>query len=291
MELQSGFVIVEEGDTRVSLPPITLYNKTDDISKLVMNDVRLLLDYGTDSVQVVSVYSFSNPTEEIITVTLNDNSEVPFIKSPEGSSGLRYETTQNSEPFLQMQNGFAIPPSESSYELVALVSVPKANEFIFSQEYVLPTATVTILVPEGVTIESDQLKDLGIRAMENFNFHLYELDGVGAGEQVRLTISGTPEETTGASTPGEVNPNQNLLIGVGVLGAALILAGAWMYLRDRNRVEEVSGEEDERDEFESSEAVMDAIIALDDLHRARKISDEGYQKRRAELKEILKGKM
>ena len=47
----------------------------------------------------------------------------------------------------------------------------------------------------------------------------------------------------------------------------------------------------EDDEFETSEDVMDAIIALDDLHRAKKISDEAYQKRRAELKEILKGKM
>ncbi len=49
---------------------------------------------------------------------------------------------------------------------------------------------------------------------------------------------------------------------------------------------------DEEDhEFESSEDVMDAIVALDDLHRAGKISDEAYQKRRAELKEILKGMM
>ena len=44
-------------------------------------------------------------------------------------------------------------------------------------------------------------------------------------------------------------------------------------------------------EFESSEDVIDAIIALDDLHRAKKISDEAYQKRRAELKDILKEKM
>jgi len=34
--------------------------------------------------------------------------------------------------------------------------------------------------------------------------------------------------------------------------------------------------------------VMDAIIALDDLHRAKKIPDEAYQARRAELKEQLK---
>ena len=75
------------------------------------------------------------------------------------------------------------------------------------------------------------------------------------------------------------------------MGLALVLAGAWMYLRDRNRGEVEDDAEDEDAEFESSEDVMDAIIALDDLQRARKISDEAYQKRRAELKEILKGKM
>jgi hypothetical protein len=37
--------------------------------------------------------------------------------------------------------------------------------------------------------------------------------------------------------------------------------------------------------------VIDAIIALDDLHRSKKISDTAYQNRRAELKEILKEKM
>ncbi|HEX5839512.1 MAG TPA: hypothetical protein VFY26_16875, partial [Anaerolineales bacterium] len=63
----------------------------------------------------------------------------------------------------------------------------------------------------------------------------------------------------------------------------------WLYLRDRKSVEE-EGEENEH-EFDSSEDVLDAIVALDDLHRARKISDEAYQKRRAELKEILKGMM
>ena len=49
--------------------------------------------------------------------------------------------------------------------------------------------------------------------------------------------------------------------------------------------------DDESNEFESSEDVIDAIIALDDLSRARKISEEAYQKRRAELKEALKEMM
>jgi hypothetical protein len=79
------------------------------------------------------------------------------------------------------------------------------------------------------------------------------------------------------------------LIGVGAFGVLLILAGGWLFIRDRKkREEEVDEEED--DEFEDPESLMDAIIALDDLHRAGKLSDEAYQQRRNELKDALKRK-
>ena len=294
-DLQSTYAIVKAGDTSVSVPPIKLYKKTTDTSKLVIDESRIFFEYGTDNtIQVFNVYSFRNPSDEIIVVTLNENGEAPFIKSPEGSSGVGYEPMQDSEKFMQTQNGFAIPPSENAYGLIAFASVSQAKKFEFSQEFVLPVATVTVFLPEGVTAENAKLSDLGIQAIQSSNFQIYELDGVGAGEKVKLTIAGTPKESTGTSStsaPAEVSSNKNLLIGAGALGIALILAGGWMYLRDRNRAEETNGEEDAADEFESSEDVMDAIIALDDLHRAKKISAEAYQKRRAELKDILKEKM
>ena len=294
-KLQSEYAIVKEGDTRVSVPPIVLYNKTTDTSKLVVDESRIFFEYGTDNtIQIFNVYSFRNPTAETIVVTLNDKGEVPFIKPPEGSSGVGYEPMQDTEKFMQTQNGFAIPPSEKAYGLIAFASVSKAEKFDFSQEFILPVATVTVFVPEGVTAKNTKLSDLGIQAIQNFNFQIYELDGVGAGEKVKLTVSGTPKETaatSSSSAPAEVSSNKNLLIGAGALGLALILAGAWMYLRDRNRAEETNGEEDSGAEFETSEDVIDAIIALDDLHRAKKISDEAYKKRRAELKDILKEKM
>ncbi len=84
----------------------------------------------------------------------------------------------------------------------------------------------------------------------------------------------------------DITQNQTLLIGVGALGLALILAGAWLYWRDRNHPEE----EDEEDEFDDPESIMDAIIALDDLHRAGKLSDQAYKQRRDELKNSLKRK-
>jgi mono/diheme cytochrome c family protein len=291
MDLRSGFAIVKEGDTSLSLPPITLYNKTEDTSALVVDEARIFFEYGTDAIQVYNVYSFRNTGDEMVVVKLNEKGEVPFIKSPAGSSGFGYEAMQDSEPFMQIENGFGIPPSQGSYGLITFASVPKAKEFDFSQEFVLPATTVTLFVPEGITVKSDKSTDLGVQAIQDFNFQIYELGSVTAGESLNLSVSGTPKEpgNTSASAPAEATSNQNLLIGAGALGVALILAGGWMYLRDRRRAEDGFGEEAEGNEFESSEDVIDAIIALDDLHRAKKISDEAYQNRRAELKEILKG--
>jgi len=296
-DLQSDYAIVKEGDTSLSVPPIKLYNKTTDTSKLVVDESRIFFEYGTDNtIQVFNVYSFRNPTDEIIVVTLNKDGEVPFIKPPEGSSGVGYEPMQDSEKFMQTQNGFAIPPSENAYGLIEFASVSQTKEFEFSQEFILPVKTVTVFVPEGVTAKNTKLSDQGIQAIQNFNFQIYELDGVGAGDKVKLTISGTPKEasattSSSTSTPEAVTSNKNILIGAGAFGVALILAGAWMYLRDRNHAEETNTAEDAGDEYESSEDVIDAIIALDDLHRSKKISEDAYQKRRSELKDVLKEKM
>ncbi|MGB8982963.1 MAG: c-type cytochrome [Anaerolineales bacterium] len=289
LDLESEFAIVKEGDTNVSLPPITLYKKTEDASKLVIDESRIFLEYGTENVQIFNVYTFRNPSDEIVLVTLNEKSEIPFIKPPEDASGFGYEPMQDSQSFLQIENGFAVPPSENSYGMIAFASVPKAEEFEFSQEYVLPITTVTVFLPEGVKAENARMTDLGVQPIQNFNFQIYELDSVAAGEKVTFKVSGTPREAV-ANPDTAADSRQNLLIGVGALGLALILAGGWMFLRDRSRGEEAEAEE-ESDEFESAEDVMDAIIALDDLHRDRKISEGAYQKRRAELKEILKEKM
>ena len=99
-----------------------------------------------------------------------------------------------AKSFVQTEKGFAIPPSEKAYGLIAFASLPKAKEFEFSQEFVLPVTTVTVLLPEGVTAKNAQMTDLGVQAIQNFNFQIYELDNVGAGDKVAFTVSGTPKE-------------------------------------------------------------------------------------------------
>jgi mono/diheme cytochrome c family protein len=292
VSLQSGYAVAAANSSSVTMPPITVHAMTQDTSTLVMDEVRLFLEYSDKDIQVIGVYSFRNPSDKTILVPLKQDTEIPFIKYHEGTTGQGYEALQDSQPFMSTDQGIGIPPSDKAYGLIAFTSIPKTEKYDISQPFVLPVQSLTVFLPEGTKAESASLNEEGLQTIQNFKFQVYTAANVPAGSTIKFSVSGTPSESSSstATTPDTTtNNNKNILFGVGALGLAFVAAGAWLYLRDRKRDETV--EEEAQNEFASSDDVLDAIVALDDLHRAKKISDEAYQKRRAELKEILKGMM
>jgi hypothetical protein len=104
-----------------------------------------------------------------------------------------------------------------------------------------------------------------------------------------MTISGRPKGTglvTGSST--------NLVIGLVAFGVALIVAGVWLFRRNRaqrtglDAVDELEKESLSGKAEEDPETLMDAILALDDQYRDGELPEEAYRQRRAELKTHLK---
>lgn len=284
---QSDFAIVEAGMTELTLPPIVVYATTEDFSALRIDSIQIFFDFANaDTAQIFAVYTITNTGDKTIIINMGDDKVVPFIASPEGAEGLGYEATQDTAPFVPTEKGFAMPPSETPYGLIAFASVPKEKEIAISQPARLPIDSVTLFLPEGVEAEGKTLTDKGMQAMETMNFHVYSASGLKKDESIDFTITGKPETT--AVNP-DITQNKTLLIGVGSFGAVLILAGTWMYMKDRRKREEEVDDE-ESDELDDPESLMDAIIAVDDLHRAGKLSDEAYQQRRNELKNALKRK-
>ena len=282
LTLQSDFAVVKNGANDLQLAPIKLYGTTADTSALKIEDVTMFFDFANENnVQVFIVYTFSNTGDKTIAVKMGDKQEIPFIKFPANAKGLGYEAAQDSAKFIPTSDGFAMPPSPTPYGLIAFASLPKDNKIEFSQPFEMAVTSVRILTPEGVKASSDQLTDTGVQQIQSANYQTYSAAHLKAGDTLTFTLSGKPK---GAATT--ISSQQTLLFGAGALGVVLILAGVWLYLRDRKRFEDE--EDEEQDEFDSPEDVMDAIIALDDLHRAGKISDEAHRTRRAELKDILK---
>jgi mono/diheme cytochrome c family protein len=284
---QSEFGVVTAGMTELTLPPILVYATTEDTSALKIESLQMYFDFASqDVVQMFAVYSIANTGTDSVVINMGDSQTVPFIGFPAGMEKLGYEAAQDSAPFVPIDNGFAMPPSQSPYGLIAFASIAKTKEIVISQPALLPINGLTLFLPEGVEARGDSLTDGGIQTIQTTNFHIYTAKGLNKDESFDFTLTGQPKTT-------EVNPdvtqNKNLLIGVGAFGVVLIIAGVWMFMRDRKRAEETD-EQDPEDEFDDTESIMDAIIVLDDLHRDGKLSDEAYQTRRNELKNALKRK-
>jgi len=291
--LQSDFVIVEAGDSALTLSPINLYGTTDDVSGLVMDDARIFFNYVQDEIRVLSAYSFRNLTDKIVVVESKDGVEIPFIKVPEGAQVLGYEPMQDSQPFTANGNTLAFAPNEQPYGLIVFSTLVKNSEVEVSQLFTVPVTNLAVYVTEGVKADGAQLTDHGAQAVNDLNFQMYATGGLNAGDTLTFTLSGAPRDASASTATSEPTTNNNLLIGAGALGIALIIAGAWLYMGDRFRTrEDADSDEDGQDDaFETPEDVMDAIIALDDLKNAKKIPYGAYHKRRAELKERLRNEM
>jgi hypothetical protein len=207
---------------------------------------------------------------------------------PSGATNIGLELSQDSAPLLSTGDGLAMPPSNDFYSIIAFFNMPYDKELTLNQPLILPVSSTLVIVPEGIKVKAGQLTNEGTQqTQQGFNVQMYSGGSINAGESIEMTLSGTVKTAGESASLGD---RQTLLIGAGAFGVILILTGVWMFMRDRNKLDEEDYEddEDEEPEFETSEEVMDAIIALDDLHRAKKIPDEAYRLRRAELKELLK---
>ncbi len=282
---EPAMVTGTEGEVQL---PVMVYDTTTDTSALTIDRWHILLDFpNPDSVQVIEVFVISNLSQETVVPPAEGQPVLTFVL-PEGASNLQFENGVLGERFVTVEGGFGdttpIVPGAGNYQVVFAFDLPYKRKLEFSQPVSLVVDSTVVLVPEGVRITSDLLTESGTREVQGTSYMMYASSTLPAGSRLDMRISGRPK--TGPSATTSISSQEGILIGAGALGVALVLAGVWMYLRDRGRSDEDAGEEDA--DMEDADSVMDAIIALDDLHRAGELPDDAYYRRRAELKEQLR---
>ncbi len=282
---QSEMTFSEAGMTELAFPDLMLYESTTENGGLVIEQLHVSFNTADEGgLQIFELFTISNLSDKAYVFT-TDGTSLPFIPLPKDAVNIGLELSQDSAPIMTTEDGFAIPPSEDFYSIIAFFSMPYEKELTMSQPLALPVSSMVVIVPEGIKVKASQLIDEGVQETETgHNVRMYSGGSLSAGTAFEIELSGKIKPT--ASSAIDTDNQQTLLIGAGVFGVVLIMAGIWMFLRDRS-VDEDDFEGDEN-EFETADEVMDAIIALDDLHRAKNIPDETYQKRRAELKDRLK---
>ncbi len=291
-------IAVAQPDTSLPDLPVAIYDTTTDASMLSVDRLHLFFEYaGEDTLRVIQLYILSNPSDMTVVPAEEGQPTVSFVL-PEGATNLEIQDGVIGERFVLTADGFgdttAIRPGVGRYELLYAYEIPYNRKLELVQPMSLPVNAVVIMAPEnGIDIEGEGLVDAGTRDVQGAQYRLYNSEGIASGSDLRITISGRSAGTSPSLVSGS---NTNLVIGLGVFGAALLLAGVWLYSRSRPVTDDL--DQDEVDEdlaedvsevvSESPESLMDAIIALDDLYQAGQLPESAYLERRNKLKERLK---
>jgi mono/diheme cytochrome c family protein len=289
----SDIATVQSGQNDLSLP-ITVYSTTTDASVLSVDRLHLFFDQvDPQTMQVIELYVISNPgTKTIVPVKQGD--PVVTFKLPAGATNLQFQDGSLGDRYVQTPDGFgdtvAVRPGSGSYQVIFSFDMPYNNKLDLVQPITLPTNAVVILAPQGtITVKGDQFQDAGSRDVQGTQYQMYNGPAYSPGQEMRLTV------TAGSGAQGlaiAAGSSTNLLIGVGAFGVALIVAGAFLFMRNRGRVasrdEQTTTAIPATPVSEDAETIMDAILALDDLYKEGKLPEDAYHQRRAELKARLK---
>jgi mono/diheme cytochrome c family protein len=286
---------VTSGNTKLDLP-ITIYDTTQDASTLKIDRLHLFFEQvDAQTMRVAELFVMSNTGDKTIIPPGEGQPTISF-KLPEGYQELQFQDGELGGRFIQTADGFgdtaSIYPGQGNYTILLAYNLPYKRKLALSQPINLPVDAVVVLVPqEHFKLKGDNLQPAGTRDVSGVTYQMYDMNGLKAGEQLNLTVSNS-------FSLGGTSRN-NLVIGLGALGLALILGGVWLYWRNRLRVDQAETEAATGEDgvaapganAQTPEELMDAILALDDLYHSGQIPEEAYIQRRAELKERLKERL
>lgn len=270
--------------------PIQFYETSSDIAGLVADRAHVFFDFiDARRMQVVELFIIVNPTSRVI-VPLQPGHPVLKFRLPEGAENLQFEEGVLGGRFIETAAGFgdlqAIPPLSRPHQVLFAYELPYDGKQKLSLEMPLRVEAAIVAVSgSGVKLESPQLRDAGQRNVEGLTVRLYSASNLAAGSELELAFAGKPRL---AATAESRASGGSLVFGLSAFLLAALAAGGWYYRLQRagtaQEEQPAAGEEP----LETQETLLDAIIALDDLHRAGELSPEAYEERRAELKARLR---
>lgn len=267
----------------LELPPITIYDVSNDVALLRGDRLHLFIDFSDPAqIQVIELLIFSNPTRQVIAPTVESSALLNF-SLPAAASDIQFQDGRLGDgTYLQTSDGFGVAqayPPDEGYQILFAYNLPYQRKGSFELNVPIDISEAVLMVPQdGVRLKGNRLVDAGTRLVQGVELQLYTLNNLSPDSPLTLSLSGRPPQGTQVTS----GSTATLIIGVGAFGLVCAAAGLLFF---RRRVKKTIPAENR--ENETPESLMDAIIALDDQHRAGELNGEPYYSRRSELKQRL----
>ena len=272
---------------------VVVYDTSTDASVLTADRIHILIEFlDARNIQVVEVFTISNPTNRVV-VAEEKGGPVAVFSLPEGATNLQFQDSVLGERYLEVPGGFAdtspVEPGLAGYQVVFVFEMPYNRKLQFAQPVNMTTDGLLVLLPDaGVKLSGNLIQEEDLREFQGTQYRVYQGGSISAGGQLTFDLSGSPR----LGSPFQFTPEtiRNLAIGLVTFGLAIILVGVWLFRRSPAAEAGLALPVTEALP-DDPDLLMDAIIALDDLHQAGKLPDEEHQSRRVALKERLKSRL
>jgi len=276
-----------EGDASLDLS-LQIFETTEDCSGLRVRRLHLIFELAAENqIGVTQVWIIDGLEDR--TVIEGDGAGVVDIRLPAGFSNLGINDSISPEGrYLLSDTGFIdrapVQPAKPA-ELVFTFTLPYESGSDYSQRLIYPVdAVVVMLVSEELTVQADELEDLGRRDVAGFSIRSYGMGTLQAGDALTLRLGSKAAMLHGG----------NALIGY-VSAAILLVVVALFGLLRFIRMKQVDREVESipQNLQDDCQAFIKAIATLDDAFEAGELVEDVYQRERAKLKKqalyILRG--
>lgn len=280
--------------------PLIVYETTPDASAVRVSQMHVFLDFVSGKLTVGEIYVLSNAGDRALVggLTLPDGKSATLqFALPAEANEVRFEG-EDTARFVITPEGFAdtgaVLPGENTAQVVVTYVLPYTSGMTFAHIVNQPVEAANVLVraDSGVTLAGDGLSEPIPREMQTGeSFNIYAAGPLTPDESLAVTLSGEPSyrmadgmsgAATGASAPAlsAIVNRWAIPIAGGLLGMALIAAGAWWWRRS------VKPEAELQEVVQGGDwsGILQAIAALDDAHERGEVPEEAYRSRRAELR-------
>lgn len=280
--------------------PLIVYETTPDASAVRVSQMHVFLDFVSGKLTVGEIYVLSNAGDRALVggLTLPDGKSATLqFALPAEANEVRFEG-EDTARFVITPEGFAdtgaVLPGENTAQVVVTYVLPYTSGMTFAHIVNQPVEAANVLVraDSGVTLAGNGLSEPIPREMQTGeSFNIYAAGPLTPDESLAVTLSGEPSyrmadgmsgAATGASAPAlsAIVNRWAIPIAGGLLGMALIAAGAWWWRRS------VKPEAELQEVVQGGDwsGILQAIAALDDAHERGEVPEEAYRSRRAELR-------
>jgi hypothetical protein len=270
---------------------VNIYDSSTDASVITTDRLHVIMDFSSPGVmQVVELFILSNPTDKVI-VSSKPGEPILKFALPLGASALQFQDGDLGARFVQTTDGFGdtqnVLPGSASHQVLFAFNLPYQSGLTLNLPITLPVVNAIVMVPAGrIKLDSKQLKDTGTSSTQGMNLELYSSTKLSPGSILSMTISN-------AGGSGFLDGGSTSLIVSVIIFLLAVLAGLAFILRLRNNraAPEMAAPGKPSSSSRSddtSDSLMDGIIALDDMYQDGELPEEAYLKRRKELKDRLR---